>query len=211
MNLLIEPHYLGSQEYFTLIAKSEKITFEINQHFTKQSYKNRSILLTANGPQTLSIPVRYGSRTPYKEVLIDHDQSWLRVHWGSFCSAYGRAPYFEYFAGEFESIWFAKHKFLVDLNIELVTLCLRLLQIDMLYQVTEGFEKEPNSTFLDMRELINPKLDYTHRTLFKPVDYNQVFGNKFVPNLSIVDLIMNEGSNASTILKKSTRRANEQI
>ncbi len=211
MKLLIEPHYLGSIEYFSLITRADELVFEINQHFTKQSFKNRCVFLTANGEQTLSIPVSYGNRTPFKEVKIDQSQSWLRVHWGSFSSAYGKSPFYEFFEEQFHTVWFAKHRYLIDLNLDMMTLCLSLLQIDRPLKLTEIYDNEVDAAIFDIRELILPKTNYTDRTFYCPEEYDQVFGNKFVSNLSIIDLIMNEGSNALNVLKKSIRKIPEQL
>ena len=203
--ILIEPHYLGSLEYFTRILYAESIHLEIHQNFTKQTFKNRCVLLTTNGVQSLSIPVQFDQRTAYKDVKIDHDQSWLKEHWGSFFSAYGKSPFYEYFSEQFRSIWFSRQKYLLDLSLEMMTLCLQLLQIDRSIQMTSTFELEGNQSLFDFRELIVPKSSYDCREFYRLHQYSQVFGNKFVPNLSIVDLIMNEGSNARQVLIKSSR------
>lgn len=209
--LLIEPHYLGSIEYFVLITRFENIVLEVASHFTKQSYKNRAEILSANGKLSLTIPVKYGNRTPIREVKIDHSHSWFREHWGAFYSAYGKAPFFEFFADEYRSLWEKKHDFLLDLNVEMMSLCLHLLQYDRSFQVTKNYQKDTNHRFYDARERIHPKKPFEERKIYLPFPYTQIFGSNFVPNLSIVDLIMCEGNRAGEVLKKSASQAIEHL
>ncbi len=202
---LIEPHYLGCLEYFVEITSHSNIVLETHAHFTKQTYKNRSEFLSSHGKSILSIPVIYGNRTPVKDVRIDHSQGWQRAHWGTFCSAYGKAPFFEFFMDQFEPIWKKQHDFLLDLNLEMMTLCLTLLQTKLLISISSEYQEVAESTILDQRELILPKRNYTKRSIYVSHEYPQVFGSNFVPNLSIVDLLMNEGPNAMMILRKSAK------
>lgn len=211
MHLLIEPHYLASLEYFVSVIQAESIVWEVNAHFTKQTYKNRCTILADSGVMTLSIPVIYGNHTPFKEVKIDHTQSWVRQHWGAFYSAYGKAPYFEFFADEFYAIWHAKPDFLLDLNHQMMTLCLKLLQCDREIEFTDHYQKIPDSHKYDLRERIHPKKPFTSRKIYLPFPYTQNFGSNFAPNMSIVDLLLTEGPQAIQILKKSIFPSNEQI
>lgn len=209
--LLIEPHYLGSLEYFVLIRSFKKIRFDVHAHYTKQSFKNRTEFLSTNGPLALTIPVKYHNRTPLKEVRVDYSGSWLREHWGAFYSAYGKAPFFEFFADGYREIWERKQSFLVDLNMDMMSLCLHLLQYDRTFEFTEVFEKAPNADLYDIREQIHPKKPFEEGKIYLPFPYTQVFGNNFVPNLSIVDLLMCEGNRADEVLRESTSDANEHL
>lgn len=210
-HLLIEPHYLGSLEYFTILLQSKKVTLEVCQHFTKQTYKNRCQLLSSGGVLTLSVPVQYTNHTPTSEVKVDYRQSWLKEHQGAFYSAYGKAPYFEFFADEFHAVWERRPKYLLDLNVQMMTICLKVLQHDMDIDTTKSYRKEAESSLWDIRERILAKRPFDQRDYYQPVAYGQLFGNKFVPNLSIIDLLMCEGQNAVNILLKSTSREDEQI
>lgn len=209
--LIIEPHYLGSLEYFTQLINSERVFLEVHQHFSKQTFKNRCYLLSTRGAMPLTVPVKFTNRTPFKEVQIAHDQSWKRAHWGAFYSAYGKAPFFEFLADHFKDIWDRKHRFLLDLNFEMMTLCLKILQIDIPIEITESYQKKINTPLIDLREHIVPKKPFEERHLYIPSPYTQIFGNKFVPNLSIIDLLVSEGSNALEVLKKSSYPTGEQI
>jgi len=209
--VIVEPHYLGSLEYFIGLLDCDEVMFEIHQHFTKQTYKNRSYLLTANGVRALSVPVSYSNRTALKEVKIDYRQSWMRDHWGALYSAYGKAPFFEFFADYFHRIWEKKQSFLLDLNMEMMTMCLKILQIDIKINFTDTYKKEPETSFIDLREYFLPKVPYKERGIYRPYNYPQAFGNEFVPNLSLVDLLMNEGTHALNVLVQSQNNLGEQI
>lgn len=202
--LLIEPHYLGSLEYFALILHAGEVEWEVNAHFTKQTYKNRTHFMSAHGPVALSIPVSYRNHTPLKEVTIDYRQPWVREHWGACLSAYGKAPFFDFFADALHQIWQRKHRFLVDLNTEMMTICLQWLRHDKMIGRTKTYEKSPSTPVSDLREQIVPKKSFEGREFYIPFPYVQTFGSKFVPNLSIVDLLMSEGPNAKTILLQSS-------
>ncbi|RED99832.1 WbqC family protein [Marinoscillum furvescens] len=209
--IVIEPHYLGSLEYFILLMRSDEVILEVCQHFTKQTYKNRCYILTDKGEMPLSVPVQYGNRTAIKDVRIDHRQSWVRQHWGAFYSAYGKAPFFEYFHDHFRNIWEKKHGFLVDLNVEMMTMCLKILQCDRSFEFTENFTRRVKTEFIDLREYILPKKSFQERKIYLPFPYTQTFGNNFVSNLSILDLIMCEGPQASEVLARSVASGGEQI
>jgi len=174
----------------------------------------------------------------YKDVKIDYNQNWLKNHWNAIQSAYGKAPYFEFYAEFFREILFKKIKYLFDLNIEMLDLCLKLLQVKCGIEFTESFNKMPADSTCDMRNVIhpisklslrpgfidknNPKTYLSLRAsrlvkgmersnlqkkeskhLFKPHRYQQIFGNKFAANLSIIDLLFCEGGDALRVLQKS--------
>lgn len=186
------------------LVDSEEIVLEVCQHFTKQTYKNRCYILTAGGTMPLSVPVKFGNRTPFKDVTIDHSQTWSKDHWGAFYSAYGKAPFFEFFQDYFLRIWEKKHTYLLDLTTEMMTMCLKVLQYDRSFTLTSEYEKIPDHRLIDLRERILPKKPFQERNLYLPFPYTQTFGNIFVPNVSIIDLIMCEGSRASEVLTRSS-------
>lgn len=201
--ILIEPHYLGSIEYFVLLSQHDEIYFEINDSFPKQTYRNRAYFLTSNKVQPLIIPVKYSNGMPTKEVIIDQSQRWVKDHWGAFYSGYGKAPFFEYFSEDFKVMWNSEIKYLIDLNLKFHELIFKILQMSVNVKVTEDFA---SSARHDFRNVITPKKSFTDRKIYQPAPYTQLFGDTFVPNLSIVDLIMCEGPNAAQILTNSYRR-----
>lgn len=208
--IIIEPHYLGSLEYYVCLLAASEVIFEIHQHFTKQTYKNRCRILTANGTRPLIVPVKYGNRTAFKDVKIDHGQSWARDHRGAICSSYGKAPFFEFFADYFKLAWDKKHTFLLDLNTEMTMVCLKLLQHDLAYVFSDSYNIETERHIQDFREHILPKKPFDRRNIYCPIGYPQAFGSKFEPNLSVLDLIMNEGPGAMFSLRRSIGEGIEQ-
>ncbi len=198
--LLIEPHYLGSLEYYALLLQHEEVLFEVQDRFQKQTYRNRCLLLGANGIQVLTIPTKYSSQTIYKDVRIDHQQRWKKDHWGAFYSSYGKAPFFEYFADPIHQVWERRHDFLLDLTTDLLKLTFKMLQKDVKMTFTEVVKKKDEH---DLRDLIIPKKPFSDRKIYFPAPYMQLFGDAFVPNLSVVDLLLNQGPQASAVLAAS--------
>ena len=198
--IVIEPHYLGSLEYFTLLRNHKEVTLEVSDTFKKQTFRNRAYFLTANKIQPLSIPVIYSSNTKTRDVKVDHSQGWIKNHWGAFYSGYGKAPFFEYFAEDFKAIWDKAFTFLVDYNMNFLQLTIKILQLDIDVNLTDDYK---DSYEHDYRNVIGPKKPFSDRKIYRPCTYPQLFGNTFVPNLSIVDLIMCEGPNSAQILSNS--------
>lgn len=204
---LIDLHYLPSLEYFTALLKYEHIVFELNEFFEKQSFRNRCLILTANKVDKLTVPVIGGrKKIKLKDIRIDHTQRWQKDHWRAIQSAYGRAPFYEFFAEYFEPFYQKNEKFLVDYNRKLLTICLKLLQLKIDCSFTEIYEKTPSAESIeDLRSVIHPKRHFESNKFYAPVAYSQVFGKNFVNNLSIIDLIFCEGPNAKNIVTKSMR------
>ena len=201
MNLLIELHYFPCIEYFSQLIQFNTIYLEAHENFQKQSYRNRCKILAANKIDTLTVPVLgSNSKTPIREVEIDYTQSWQRIHWRAIQSAYGKAPYYEYFSDYFKNIYDKKPRFLWDLNLEALTVCLKLLQLEKKMVLTTEYNKGVGfnvKDIVDKRSLIHPK----NQGETAATKYTQVFGKDFVNNLSIIDLILNEGPNGVAILK----------
>ncbi|ELR70184.1 hypothetical protein C900_03869 [Fulvivirga imtechensis AK7] len=201
---LLDLHYLPSLEYFSCILKYDQILIEREEHFIKQTYRNRCHILGANGVERLSIPVTGGNKKiKVKDIKIDYKQKWLNVHWRAIMSAYGRAPFYEFFADYLEGEFQKREKYLFDFNYRLLTTCLKLLQINPDIIFTEKFDNHPESHIIDLRSVIHPKKSYTQNPFYRPLPYQQVFGKGFVANLSILDLLFCEGPNAASRLRES--------
>lgn len=203
--VLIDLQYLPCIEYFTVFNRYKQIEIEVCENFEKQTYRNRAHILSANKSIPLSIPVLKGnSKQLIKELKIDNKQRWRDNHWRSIISAYGKAPYFEYYSDYFQKIFFKEQDSIFDLNLELLTLCLKLLNYDNVITFSEKYELIPDGGVLDMRSRVHPKKDFGTNTFYQPYSYIQLFGKEFVPNLSIIDVLFCEGPNASNIIHQST-------
>lgn len=203
----LDLQYLPSLEYFAALLKYDYIYLEANEHYQKQSYRNRCYIRAANKVDMLSVPVLDGRRKVLiRDIRIDYKQSWLKDHWRAITSAYGKTFYFEHYAPYFEQVLFKKHTFLFDLNWELLTNCLNLLQIRNKIKSTSSYLKELDLNCLDLRSAIHPKKNYLNNKIYRPLPYVQNFGSEFVPNLSIVDLLFCKGIEARQYLELSVNR-----
>lgn len=203
--VLIDLQYLPSLEFFTCVLNFDEIILESNEYFVKQSYRNRCYLQGANKIEILSIPVIDGNKKVLmKDIKIDYSQRWETIHWRTINAAYGKSPFFEFFADYFQSIYEKKPIFLWDLNYSFLTICLKLLKQNKTIRQTEFYQKEPNMGVFDARSLINAKKTFETNNFYRPVVYQQNFGNDFVPNLSVIDLLFCRGNQSLEILKKSS-------
>ena len=204
--ILIPLHYLPSISYLAYLAEADTVIIEANENFQKQTYRSRCYINTANKIDTLSVPTKKSRSRLFKDIQIDYTESWTKKHWKSIISAYGKAPFFEYFIDSFEVIYSKKEKYLFDLNMALLTNCLKLMQLDKNIIFSETYEKQPQSTIIDLRTRLNTKTTDEHSIFFTPHPYNQIFGKEFVGNLSIIDLLFCEGSNALSVVRQSTTK-----
>jgi hypothetical protein len=201
--MTIDLQYLPCLEYFCAILKNDVIIIEANECFEKQSYRNRCRIQTTNKIDTLTVPVQNGNKKVLiRDLKIDYSQDWTRRHWGAIHSAYGKAPFFEFYSEFFKNIFDKKPDFLFDLNLEILTICLKLLRLEKKIIFTENYLKNVENEY---RGLIHPKKYYELNNLYQPLAYRQNFGNEFDPNLSILDLLFCQGNQSLTVLKESLK------
>ena len=200
MDILIHPHYLPNISHFFLLVNSKKIVFEINDNFLKQTYRNRTYIYGANGKLLLSVPVIHSqkNRKIFKDVKISYDKDWLSHHWKSIEISYRRSPFFEYFEEKLICLYKKREKYLVDFNLKSINILFEMLQIDLEYDFTNSYQ-ENYSSISDYR--INSE-NFNSNDI-KIDKYTQVFQSKhgFINNLSVLDLIFNEGPNTINFLK----------
>jgi hypothetical protein len=203
--ILIDLQYFPSLAYFTTMRNATSVFIEKHEHFEKQTYRNRCYINTSNGVVVLIVPVVAAhAKTKVCDVRIDYRQKWLNNHWRSIQSGYGKAPFFEYYAEDLQRILFQKFELLYDLNLALLTMCLKMLKMDLTIVETLTYQKNPTNDLIDLRSAINPKKTDSLNLFYKPAPYYQVFGNKFVQNLSILDLIFCEGPGAAGVVQASS-------
>jgi hypothetical protein len=186
--------YLGTYEYFRILSSAPVARLEACESYEKQSWRNRSRILAANGPLDLSIPVIRGSspRQPVKDVRIDHGTNWQKTHYRSVESAYRHAPYWEFLIDDLRPIWEKQSRYLFDYNLEVIRTILGILRSDTQVVETDEYREPGFYGAGDFRYVLHPK-HQKKDTGFAPVPYHQVFIDRygFVGDLSIIDWLFN--------------------
>ncbi len=191
MDLLIYPTYLPSISHFVAIAKAINVTFEVEDNFQKQTNRNRTYIYSPNGIQMLNVPVKHSKNhhQKTKDVKIEYAFDWQKQHFKSLEAAYRTSPFFEYYEDAIQPLFTKKYTFLMDLNLEGIEIIKKCLVLKNTFEFTkEYFQEVPE--FMDFRSLANGKKDVSTFEF-----YNQVFGDKhgFISNLSVLDLLFNDG------------------
>jgi len=205
--ILLSTSFFGPVYYYAAILKSRCTYIEKHEHFIKQTYRNRCSIMAANGPLHLVVPVENG-RKPCQAITsikIAYHTPWHKNHWKSIVSAYRNSPFFDFYADDFAPFFEKKYHFLFDYNMEIFSVLSSLLNIETEILFTDRFE-EVEGNHVNLREKITPKSAISNfDKTYKPVEYTQVFENKFpfVPNLSILDLLFCTGPDAYKYLLKN--------
>ncbi len=207
-DILLSTAYFAPIHFYSRFIAHPQVYIEQFEHFNKQTYRNRCVILGGNGSISLIVPVikGRGSKIFIKDLKISYEMDWQRNHWRTIFSAYNSSPYFEYYKDDIKPIFSKQTKYLLDLNQSINETICELLEIDNTTKLTVDFENVPENT-LNYREIISPKNRNQPDTNFHSKEYTQVFSEKFkfTPNLSILDLLFNEGPNSYTILKESLK------
>jgi hypothetical protein len=203
--LIFPALYNGPVNYFARLARQQEIVLEQYDSYSKQSYRNRCMIMGPNGVVPLSIPVKRkrNVKTHLRDIRIDYDSNWNRIHWRSLVASYASSPFFDFMAEEFYPLYEKRFVFLIELNINLIEETLGLLGLQIPVVRTEVFS--PILSDHDPRHFIHPKMDQAAADPdFHPAEYHQVFSDRlgFQANLSILDLIFNEGPDALSYLQR---------
>ncbi|MBT8245510.1 MAG: hypothetical protein HKP48_11565 [Winogradskyella sp.] len=201
--MLLHPTYFPNIAHFATMASSDTFVLEVSDNYQKQTFRNRCDIYGANGKLALTIPVSYTqkNRQQYKDVKISKTENWQLQHLKSLDSAYRMSPFYEFYIDDLMPIFETKFKYLLDVNLKCLELLSDTLEIDLNYRLTEEFiNPEGNSN------------DYRHLSIIKKSTefnfdvYTQVFTEKhgYLNNLSILDLLFNEGPNTIVYLEKQT-------
>ena len=197
--MLLYPTYFSPIIQYVAIAKAENLTFEVEDNYQKQTYRTRCYIYSPNGKQLLNIPVKNAnSKQKTKDVLIDYSFDWQKQHIKSIEAAYRSSPFFEFYEDDIQAIYNEKPSFLLDFNLKCHDLIADLLLLEIPYSKTTVFEKT-SSHHEDLRLLADAKRDKKNNFSM----YTQVFDDKhgFIENLSILDLLCNEGTTGLNYLE----------
>jgi hypothetical protein len=152
------------------------------------------------------VPVsKPAGKIPSKDVRIDYQTNWQNIHWRTIQSAYAKAPFFEHYSESLKKIIYQDQEFLLDLNKNLLSFCLKSLKLNFSISESVSYEKEVSNEILDLRSAINAKNKGNDSSIYQSKDYYQVFGNAFVSNLSLIDLLFCAGPDSLRILKASQK------
>ena len=192
--------YLPPVEYFVkLNTYKAGLLVEKEEHFPKQTYRNRANIYSPDGVLALTVPVVKGSKnhTVTKDVKISYEFDWQRLHWLSLQACYRRSAYFEFYEDDIAPFYQNKFEYLFDYNEQLLQFILKAIKLKVDISYTKGYEAS-YPELADFRNSITPKKESDIDQ--KP--YFQVFEERqgFQKNLSIVDLLFNQGPHAINYL-----------
>ena len=196
MSVILSTAYLPPIEFFKHLKREDEVLLEKFETYPKQTYRNRCIILTANGPLTLTIPVvkPNGNRTLIKDVRIDNSVKWRKEHWRAMESAYRSSAFFEFIYDYLMPYYSKEWDFLWDFNLNIISTISDVLDINLNLKETKLYSPS-HEGYVDLRNSISPKAKYFDTAGINSNQYYQVFGSRFgfVPNLSILDLLCNCG------------------
>lgn len=201
--MLFQPTLFSPISQYTALVQAKEVVFEMCDNYQKQTYRNRYNIYTAQGKKMLNVPIKHhkNKKQKTKEIKIDYIDNWQDIHLKTLTTAYNSSPFFEFYIDDLLPIYQKKETFLIDLVFKSFHFITNALEVKINFTETKEFT-------------LNPKKDYRHlaiakgkNNLFLNQRYIQVFENKhgFIPNLSILDLLFNEGSNTLNYLEQQAK------
>lgn len=198
---ILSTTYFGPIQWYQKLHRYNLCIVEQYDHFQKQTFRNRCVIATTAGTQALTVPVERPAdsrldKTLVRDIRISDHGSWRHLHWNALCSAYGESPFFEFYEDDLRPFFDKKWEFLIDFNMAITSKMCELLQIEPNIRLSEEYiEASSCGDADDYRDVIRPKHPLPDES-FSPQPYYQVYSLKhgFMPNMSILDLLFNEGN-----------------
>ena len=121
---LLQTTYFGPIQWYQKLYRYDQTLIEQYDSYQKQTYRNRCVIATANGLQTLTVPVEHSvnsqelsANSPkVKDLRISDHNQWRRIHWNALQSAYSESPFFDYYADDIRLFFEKRYQFLIDFN-----------------------------------------------------------------------------------------------
>ena len=201
MKIIVHPTYFPSIATFAAIVQHEVI-WEAHDNFQKQTYRNRCYISTDKGKHMLNIPITHvggkEGRQKYVDVRTENSYNWKKEHWRTLETAYRTSPFFEFYEDEIRPLYEGNDDSLYDFNLKTIEAVAGCIQMGIPTEKTEKYEVSPETLF-DARFLVEAKKEKD----WGIEQYTQVFEERhgFIANLSILDLLFNEGTNTLSFLK----------
>lgn len=193
--------YFPPLDYFAAIAQAGVFTIDTQEHYLKQTFRNRCLIVTSQGVQSLSVPCikTWGNHTPAAQIATDSAKHWQRDHWRSICTAYNKSPFFLYYKDDIAPFFEKEYKNLCDLNAQITDLLLKKLKLPVERISWEKTQGEAGKDY-------TPPLDFSPKkeAKFEFPPYLQTFPcNQAAGHLSILDLLFNAGPESASILQSA--------
>lgn len=196
---LFIPTYFSPISQYQALLNSNSITFEIEDNYQKQTYRNRCYIYGANGKQLLNIPVtipKSSKKTKSKDILVEN-ANWQKQHYKSLEAAYNHSPFFEFYKDDLRKIFSKKYTYLLDVNLDSFHFIMDALELFKEYTLSKTYEETKLNVFRNLA-------DSKKKVEISTIPYIQMFDQKFgfLKNLSILDLLFMEGPNSINFLEK---------
>ena len=203
--IILPTAYHPSILYFVLLHHAKEVVIDIHEHYYKQTYRNRTVIYSTTGKQSLTVPIMMGRspHIPVKQIRISHTDHWQHLHLRAIDTAYHSTPFFDIIFPDIERIINQNFNHLWEMNNVLLDYYLSLLHLNIKYEYSTKYVEDLTDTTLDLRKQYSPKKDYQDDFPFLNKPYYQVFADRqgFIPELSILDLVMHLGHEAGYYIR----------